>query len=400
MRKNKIFVLVAIMLLNIALFSVNVSANGISVYVNDVLVNTEVEPCIVSDRTMIPVRAVCDALGCLVNWDEQEQTVTIERENIKNVLKIGSLTAKKYISGVEHEVTLEVPAQIISGRTMVPARYVAESIGADVYWNGETKNIAIYLRESPGLYLVGENTVRIDDYAHTLPVPDRIDIGMYGVEWYVYNSNYAGYKMIAVRDGIVIGFFTLANGFSTNIGVGYGAIVEDKTLNGYNLKIYRDNSKGGAVFGIMVIKNDTSASNEILASDAFSQSQATELFEMTNAYRVSNGFGPLLWDAAAGHIASKHSSDMAYNNFFGHDSSNGASVIDRYLLVNPIEWNAIGENIEGGHEYAADILDSLINSPGQRAHILSAAFKYLGTGFTYAKYSQHKYYAVQVFVAY
>ncbi len=54
-------------------------------------------------------------------------------------MQIGNKTA--YVDGVP--VSLDVPPQIINGRTLVPIRFVSENLGAEVGWDSNTKTVTI-----------------------------------------------------------------------------------------------------------------------------------------------------------------------------------------------------------------------------------------------------------------
>ena len=95
-------------------------------------------PLIESGRTLVPMRALAESLGCFVAWDSQEQKVTVIGSKDDVVLTIGS--NKAYVG--EKEVTLDVPAKIVDGRTMIPLRFVAEAFGAEVMWDS-SMNMAI-----------------------------------------------------------------------------------------------------------------------------------------------------------------------------------------------------------------------------------------------------------------
>ncbi len=96
-------------------------------------------PVIVRDRTLVPLRAIFEAMGAVVSWDDTTETVTAVRGNTKISLQIGS--DKLFVNGSER--VLDVPAQLMGGRTLVPARAVAEGLGADVGWNDETQTVII-----------------------------------------------------------------------------------------------------------------------------------------------------------------------------------------------------------------------------------------------------------------
>ena len=105
----------------------------------------DIPPLIVKSRTLIPARALFESMGGLVFWDEERHEVEIHLGNSAVVLGIGSTSA--WVNGEETE--LEVPAMIIAkegeyyGRTMIPLRFTAESLGYDVDWNDEEREVII-----------------------------------------------------------------------------------------------------------------------------------------------------------------------------------------------------------------------------------------------------------------
>ncbi|MBR5535529.1 MAG: chitobiase/beta-hexosaminidase C-terminal domain-containing protein, partial [Clostridia bacterium] len=83
------------------------------------------KPVIVNDRTLVPLRAIFEAMGAEVVWDDAAKTVKATREDTTISLAIGS--DQLYVNG--EAVTIDVPAQIINDRTMIPVRAIAESFG-------------------------------------------------------------------------------------------------------------------------------------------------------------------------------------------------------------------------------------------------------------------------------
>lgn len=111
---------------------VAVTYNGNEVY-------SDQPAIIVGGRTLVPLRAALETMGATVNWNNDTRTVTSERNNTKISLAIGS--NQLYVNGVAK--TIDVPAQIVNGRTMVPARAVAEAFGCDVSWDNNTRTAII-----------------------------------------------------------------------------------------------------------------------------------------------------------------------------------------------------------------------------------------------------------------
>ncbi len=101
-------------------------------------------PVIVEGRTLVPIRAVVESLGGTVAWDAAMQTVTISLEGIELKLGIGKSTA--LVNGRSTLIDAANPkvvSQIFNGRTMLPLRFVAENLGADVQWDDSTQTITI-----------------------------------------------------------------------------------------------------------------------------------------------------------------------------------------------------------------------------------------------------------------
>jgi hypothetical protein len=109
-----------------------VSVEGeIRVFVNGYQPTLDVPPIIRDGKTLVPVRGVFEALNAEVSWDEAKQEVTIVKDELTLVLSINQNTALK--NG--EEIALDMPAQIVNGRTMVPVRFIAETLGAKVEWD-------------------------------------------------------------------------------------------------------------------------------------------------------------------------------------------------------------------------------------------------------------------------
>ena len=112
----------------------------ISVTIGNTPVNfADQAPTIVDGRTLVPVRGVFEALGFEVDWDPNTNTAIITNADYDIRITIGSDIFTT--NGVEH--TLDVPAQSIGGRTMVPIRLPLESVGIEVDWDGATSTVVI-----------------------------------------------------------------------------------------------------------------------------------------------------------------------------------------------------------------------------------------------------------------
>lgn len=90
-------------------------------------------------RTLVPMRSIFESLGATVSWDQATMTVTGTKDDKTVILPIGASTI--FINGISKP--LDVPAKIINSRTMVPARVISESLGANVYWSKTAKVVTI-----------------------------------------------------------------------------------------------------------------------------------------------------------------------------------------------------------------------------------------------------------------
>ena len=119
--------------------SISAVAADIHIFVDGNPLEFDVQPRIINGRTMVPLRTIFEAMGATVEWDAHTQTVTAtsERAIVKATINKKELT----VNGTP--VDLDVAPQIVDGRTLVPARFVAESFGADVTWVQASSTVTI-----------------------------------------------------------------------------------------------------------------------------------------------------------------------------------------------------------------------------------------------------------------
>ena len=99
----------------------------------------EVQPQIIGDRTMVPLRTIFEELGADVDWNGEKQTVTAKTDDTEIVMTIGSriMTVNSRI------ITLDVPPQIVDDFTLVPVRARVGIIRADVDWDQDSYTVII-----------------------------------------------------------------------------------------------------------------------------------------------------------------------------------------------------------------------------------------------------------------
>ena len=118
--------------------------DNITVTVNGNKLNFDQPPIIKDGRTLVPLRAIFEALGAEVTWLGEEQAIAAQSGDTTIVMQIGNNQFGKMTSsdnGVTYD--LDVPPEIINGRTLVPARAVAEALDCSVDWDGNTQTVTI-----------------------------------------------------------------------------------------------------------------------------------------------------------------------------------------------------------------------------------------------------------------
>ncbi len=137
--KKLISTLLVIVMLTGCMTVSSVFANDISVTIDGNAQAYDVMPVIEEGRTLVPMRAIFEALGANIEWEDATKTVTGTKGDTKVSLQIGNTTAKIN----DKDATLDVPAKILNDRTMVPVRFISETLGCNVGWDDATKTVII-----------------------------------------------------------------------------------------------------------------------------------------------------------------------------------------------------------------------------------------------------------------
>ncbi len=92
-----------------------------------------------ANRTMVPVRAPMEAMGCTVDWNDKTRQATITKGDKTAVFTIGKNTYT--VNG--QSKTMDTKAVIANDRTAFPIRFAAEAMGATVGWDADTRTVLI-----------------------------------------------------------------------------------------------------------------------------------------------------------------------------------------------------------------------------------------------------------------
>ena len=117
--------------------------DAIKVYCDGEEIVFDTAPEIVNERTFAPLRAIAETLAAKVDWDGETETVTLTKDGVVTSITIGSKETKTVTGGKALSGTLDAASYIKDERTMVPLRFISETFGMDVEWDGDTRSVII-----------------------------------------------------------------------------------------------------------------------------------------------------------------------------------------------------------------------------------------------------------------
>ena len=154
--QRKLMAILPVLAMTLALFPLTPSAAGVqstgtiimtinskTMTVNgmtqDVDPGLNTAPIIIDGRTMVPIRVIVEAIGGTVGWDAKAQIVTLHANGVTVLMTIG--ISAYTVNGDPY--SMDTAPIIKNGRTLIPVRFAVESLGCDVDWNPDTKQIII-----------------------------------------------------------------------------------------------------------------------------------------------------------------------------------------------------------------------------------------------------------------
>ena len=200
--------------------------------------------------------------------------------------------------------------------------------------------------------------------------PQRIDESGYDFDWYIYNSDYSKYIQVGIANNKVVALYSKADCWRAGQGVKVGATKGEvrATFGAYSVNGYRDMfridnhmitmtydiHRNDTVTSILVVDkyyynsyfNPTNLS--VQKRNRLAMAMASQIVDITNAYRVRMGETVLTVQKKAEDAAQAHSTEMGINNYFAHTSLAGLSVGDRLKAIG-ISFTQAGENLARGN---------------------------------------------------
>lgn len=93
----------------------------------------------VKGRTLVPIRLITEALGGDIEWIDNNSPITISYKGHQIELMVDA--TEVIVDGEEY--TLDIPAQVIKNRTLVPLRFISEHLGMTVDYNPSTRCVSV-----------------------------------------------------------------------------------------------------------------------------------------------------------------------------------------------------------------------------------------------------------------
>lgn len=194
--------------------------------------DNKVTPVLVKDTTLVPIRAIIEAFGGQVSWDNKNKKITVTYNKNKVELWLNKTSA--LVNG--KKVTSTVAPKEINGRTMVPLKFVSQNLGLSVNWEGSTKSISI---GSPTDYVASVGSEKIKK-----------------AEFNIYLSNAKNYLMNYMSQNAA----TLS--IKDNM---WDTVINDETAANLAKQMALDYSKEQAIFLSKAKENKTVLNAEELA---------------------------------------------------------------------------------------------------------------------------------------
>ncbi len=247
------------MLLSAMAFSVHAENGEISVYLDANKIEFDVKPQIIDGRTMVPIRAIFEKMGASVEWDAATNSAICTKGD--TVVKMTVDSMDMYVNG--QLTKMDISPVVIDGRTLAPARYVAEAFGADVQWSQLNNTVVICSKD---VYAYADYP-DIPDLGRCYNIPLQSELEQNGYKYYSYrysdmtNDDY--YSYLYDNSALVLGGYTEESNSNsqTNGGTTFSYTKAGETAPRYFVYAIAHND-GSFTFSVM-IPTETVVENKV-----------------------------------------------------------------------------------------------------------------------------------------
>lgn len=130
--------------------------NPIQIEIDGNLIALEVSPQIENGRTLVPFKAIFEALGLNIAWNDNLRIATAYNDEISVSIKLDEMYGE--VNG--ELIELETKGRIVNGRTLVPLKFISEAFGNEVKW--DPFNRVISIRSGLNNYVYTNNLPTVD----------------------------------------------------------------------------------------------------------------------------------------------------------------------------------------------------------------------------------------------
>ena len=184
MKKILGIILSVIMLCSTVTAFAQASSDKVTVTMDGQEMEFDVQPVIENGRTLVPMRAIFEALGCAVTYYDNGEFPVVMASRGDNFVIV--FIGQDFLITDKDEITLDVPAKIVNDRTLVPLRAVSEAFDTKVEWLEDIKTVCLYTKH--GMHKIKSAVIskeiknkigiKVMDIACTYPVienPENLD---------------------------------------------------------------------------------------------------------------------------------------------------------------------------------------------------------------------------------
>lgn len=333
----------------ISLIEKTVEEISISVILNGKELSFDQPPYIENGTTMVPMRAIFEALGASVNYDTETKAITATKGS--TVIKLFANSDTATVNG--KEVTLMSPVANKNGTTMVPLRLVSEALGAEVSWDAESKTINISISEKNTKEET--STIKLNELDET-----------YSGEIYDYEKNYieAHQKFINSDDYKNITSYACAEEIGN--GIKNDSKIQNAKLGNHAVHLFKDYFKNyyDIALADVLIKQSTYDKYELMFKDGILKNQKSICDDIINIVKDDwgNDFSKKDESIIRKILTTKNTEDYANDPIYTKLSS----ILEKHMNQEQITniFNATGKvsNAVELFNKASNIIDAVQNT--------------------------------------